>query len=86
MCKLLQLPMLFKIVVHKFVNKILDHTSTLLLPHLIVFNPILFNQDSTKAGYILLTSTAALWALLAKLYFTSDFFPAVLVLLDLMGW
>lgn len=77
--------MLFKIVVYKFVNKTLDHTSTLLLPHLIVFNPILFNQDFVKTGSILLTSTVALWSLLAKLYFTSGFFTLVLVLLDLMG-
>lgn len=37
--KLVQLPMLVKIFVYKYVNKT-DHTSILLLPHFIFFNPI----------------------------------------------
>lgn len=73
------------IFVYKYVNKTSDHISILLLPHFILFNPILFNQDFVKADYILFTSTTVLWYVLVKVYFTSDFFSPFLTLLHLTG-
>lgn len=76
--------MIVKIFVYKYVNKT-DHISIFLLPHFILFNPLLFNQDFIKADYVFFTSTIVLWYLLVKVYFTSDFFSPFLMLLHLMG-
>lgn len=46
--KLLQIPMLVKIFLYKYVNKTSNPTSVL-LPRFILFNPILVNQDFVKA-------------------------------------
>lgn len=84
MFKLLQLLMLVKVFVYKYVNKP-DHTSIFVLPYFILFRPMLVNQDFIKADYILFTSAMVLWDLLVELYCTLNSFSAFLMLLYLMS-